>query len=339
MPEKLSPYKSYGEKLISLFARLMFSGQTHSLTELSKMLSCSKQTVLRLVNDIQRSYGVDIDESMQGNKRYYRIKKSRQMLPAFNLTEMEMNVLRMCKAFSEHLLGKELFKEAARALEKSQVLFPKDKALSSHSFASFSPGSIDYTPCQESIRMLLEAMEKKRVCKINYQAIMSGKLKTFYIKPLKIFSHHDTIYLHAGMARNPGKTYKEPDFDPLLAMHRIKNVELTERMFEFPKNYNFEKIFNQDFGIIKEDNFKAEVEFTGWAAKYVTERIWSPDQKIIKKTDGKTRLIFSVSSEYELKGWVLSFADEARVVKPKWLVKEVKKTVSIMQEIYTNQSK
>ena len=83
---------------------------------------------------------------MQGNKRYYRIKKLRQIPPAINLTEMEMNVLRMCKAFSEHLLGKELFKEATRALEKSQALLPKDKALSSHSFASFSSGSIDYTP-------------------------------------------------------------------------------------------------------------------------------------------------------------------------------------------------
>ncbi len=76
MPEKLSPYMSYGEKLISLFARLMFSGQSHSLTQLSKMLHCSKQTVLRLVNDIRKSYGVDIEESMQGNKRYYRLKKA-----------------------------------------------------------------------------------------------------------------------------------------------------------------------------------------------------------------------------------------------------------------------
>jgi predicted DNA-binding transcriptional regulator YafY len=66
----------------------------------------------------------------------------------------------------------------------------------------------------------------------------------------------------------------------------------------------------------------------------VAERIWSPDQKIIKKADGKIRLIFSASSEYELTGWALSFADEARVVKPKWLVDGVLKIISSMQEIY-----
>jgi len=67
----------------------------------------------------------------------------------------------------------------------------------------------------------------------------------------------------------------------------------------------------------------------------VAERIWSPDQKIIKKGDGTIRLIFSSSSESELTGWALSFADEARVVKPKWLVKEMKETVGRMQEVYT----
>ncbi|MBA3017745.1 MAG: WYL domain-containing protein [Proteobacteria bacterium] len=99
--------------------------------------------------------------------------------------------------------------------------------------------------------------------------------------------------------------------------------------------YDFEKIFNQDFGIIKEDTFKVEVEFTGWSAEYVAERIWSPDQKIIKKADGKIRLIFSSSSESELTGWALSFADEARVVKPKWLVKKVSQTIKRMEKVYS----
>ena len=76
------------------------------------------------------------------------------------------------------------------------------------------------------------------------------------------------------------------------------------------------------------------MEFTGWSARYVAERIWSPDQKIIKKADGKIRLIFSSSSEPELTGWVLFFADEARVVKPKWLVEEVSQTIKRMENVY-----
>jgi len=49
-----------------------------------------------------------------------------------------------------------------------------------------------------------------------------------------------------------------------------------------PKNYEFEKAFNRDFGIIKRRAFKVEAELKGWAAQYAAERIWSPDQKIEK---------------------------------------------------------
>jgi len=42
MPRKKDIYSSYGQKLISLFAKLLFTGESHSLTDLSRMLGCSK---------------------------------------------------------------------------------------------------------------------------------------------------------------------------------------------------------------------------------------------------------------------------------------------------------
>ena len=93
-------------------------------------------------------------------------------------------------------------------------------------------------------------------------------------------------------------------------------------------------MFNKNFGVIKEEAFKVELEFSGWAAAYVSERIWSPDQKNIKKRDGKTKMTFSTSSEPELISRVLSFGDEAKVIKPKWLVEEVKEVVNRMGQVY-----
>ena len=338
MPRKRDYDSSYGQKIISLFAKLLFSRRSHSLTELSQMMNCSKQSIMRMVDDITMSYGIEISESYEGRRKYYQIKHAGSIAP-INLSESELSVLQMCRAFTEHLLGGKLFEEAARALGKSQTLVPGGKAVSSRHFASFIPGTIDYTPHHESIHSLIRAMEDRKVCKIIYKSIMAKRAKTFYIKPLKIFSHKDTIYLHARMARYPGKPYKEPDFDPLLAIHRLKNLEITERSFEFPKDYDFEKFFNQNFGVIKEEAFEVELEFTGYAAKYIAERIWSPDQKLTEKKDGTVKLKFSASSEPELIGWVLSFADEARVVKPKWLVRKVKETVGRMKSSYANQRK
>ena len=333
MPRKIND-KTYGEKLISLFAKLLFTGERHSLTDLSRMLDCSKQTVLRLVEDIERSYKVNIEWSMEGRRRYFRLKTLGQQPPTLNLTTTELHALYMCSSFAQHLLGHRFLEEATRGLEKGGALLPKKARFSSHHFGSYKPGTIDYTPHQESIRTLLEAMEKSRVCKISYRAILAKKSKTFYIKPYRLFSHQDTVYLHAGLARKPGKLYKAPDFDPLLAVHRIQKAELDERPFNFPENYDFEKIFNRNFGVIKEEAFEIKVEFTGFAAGFVAERIWSPDQKIQQLPDGKIHLSFSASSEPELVAWLLSFGDEARLLEPNWLVKEVKGQVTRMNEKY-----
>jgi predicted DNA-binding transcriptional regulator YafY len=73
---------------------------------------------------------------------------------------------------------------------------------------------------------------------------------------------------------------------------------------------------------------------TGWAARYVAERIWSPDQKIEKKGKDTIRLTFKASSEPEVIGWLLSFGDEAKLVEPDWLIKSVKKTIDGMRGKY-----
>ena len=109
---------------------------------------------------------------------------------------------------------------------------------------------------------------------------------------------------------------------------------MTDRPFEFPKDYDFEKVFNTHFGIIKDEAFKVTMEFKGFAAVYVAERVWSPDQKIVKSGDEAIRLTFSASSEPELVAWVLWFGDEAKVLRPKWLVKKVRDTIGRMEAVY-----
>jgi predicted DNA-binding transcriptional regulator YafY len=77
-----------------------------------------------------------------------------------------------------------------------------------------------------------------------------------------------------------------------------------------------------------------EVEFQGWAAEYVAERTWSPDQKISKVADDKIRLTFSSSSEVELIAWILSFGEEARVIQPAWVAEEIRDKIKRIQGLY-----
>jgi predicted DNA-binding transcriptional regulator YafY len=335
MGRKREPDKTYGEKIIGLFARLLFSGKEHSLTELSELLGCSKQTVLRLVEDIQGAFAIPIEESKRGNRNYYRIKRPQgRQLQQVPLTGSELGLLEMCQAFARHLLGERLFEETTQALLKSQALLPEKREGAFQHFACFTPGTIDYAPYHKTILTVIAAMDAKKICKVTYSSLATGRTKTFHIQPLKLFSHGDTIYLHARKAREPGGRYKAADYDPLLAIHRIKDIEVDERSFEFPNDYDFDKAFQKTFGIIKQDEFEVEVEIEGWAAKYVAERTWSPGQKITDLGQGRIRLSFRASSEPEVIGWVLSFGEEAKVLKPDWLVSEVKGKIGRMGKLY-----
>ncbi len=333
MPEKQNLYRSYGQKLISLLVRLMFSGESYSLTDLARMLDCSKQTVLRLLKDITMAYGVNIDETVKGNRKYISLKRPKNdPLPAA-LTENELHVLQMCRDFTAHIMGEQLFDEATRALLKSRVLLPETESPVQH-FGSFRSGYIDYAPHYRTICLLIEAMEERRICRLVYKPIMEKRAKTYFIKPLKIFSHKETVYLHAQRARDPGAKYTEPEYDPLFAVHRIKDIEKTERLYEFPANYDFERVFNMNFGVIKGKAFEAEIEFRGWAANFVSERTWSPDQKITWKGKEKLILKFSASSEPELIAWVLSFGSGVRLIKPESLNGKIKDELKKTQDLY-----
>ena len=184
------------------------------------------------------------------------------------------------------------------------------------------------------IRQLMKAMDEKKICEIIYRKPWEDTSKTFYIKPYKLFSYNNALYLHAGMARYPGAKKTTFEFNPLLAVHRLEKVTVTERQFVFPSNYNFEKHFNQAFGIIKQETFKVRLELTGYAAAFAQERRLSPDQKIRKDKEGTLILSFTASSEPEVISWILSHGDEAKVLSPGWLVAKVKKTVEAISKQY-----
>lgn len=53
MPPKRNSDATAGEKLLALYSLLLFSEREFSLTELAERLRCSKQTVLRLLDQLE----------------------------------------------------------------------------------------------------------------------------------------------------------------------------------------------------------------------------------------------------------------------------------------------
>jgi len=335
MPNKKDPDATYGQKLIRLFAELLFTGRRKSLTDLSKMLNCSKQTVTRLVDDITKMYSVVIHQEIVDRQKVFWIERPKKM-PLITMSSDEITALEMGLAFARNLLGEAYGQNAKTGLQKNMSLLPEDEAQSwPHEFFSLADGQIEYTQFQEMLDKLMKAKSEQKVCLVQYQKLMADEPKEVHIMPLTIFSHKDTIYIHSRYCTKAGLPDEEKDADLMLPLHRFQDVKVLDTTFDYPKNFDFMEAFSGSFGLIHKKVFKAEVEFTGWSARYISERKWSADQKIVKKRGGSgIRLEFSASSDSELIGWVLSFGDEARVVKPARVRKKLVKKLEGMVAAY-----
>jgi predicted DNA-binding transcriptional regulator YafY len=340
MPGKNESSSTYGEKLIKTFAELLFTGRRKSMTDLSKALNCSKSTVRRIVDDLSLVYSIKIMEETVGRQLYFWIDRPQHMtIPA--LSTDELAVLEMCSAFTRNLLGKMQFNKATMTLQKGHLLLSSGAdRTNGYEFGCFRPGTIDYTPHQEVLRNLIEGITKKQVCEIAYQAMGADEARRYFIMPLKIFSHKDTVYVHARRCTPDGEPFVDDEFYPLLAVHRFKDVVVLKNNYELPADYDFDEYFNRTFGIIKDEKFRVKARFAGWAAKYVSERIWSPNQQITKLEGDLIILEFDSASEAEVLTWILSFGSEAILLEPDWLseraVAEIRSTLAEYEKVIKN---
>lgn len=334
MPAKRDPDRTPGEKLIRLFTLLLFSGRRYSLTDLAERLGCSKQTVLRYVAALDGAYEVKVRSEREGNRVYFSLPRPAGYAGILSYTPREIALLHMCKAFTETLLGREQFRQAAGAVERTGRLLGEGEEIPASVFGAYRPGSIDYTPHQETLQTLLEAWRGKRVCEVRYRGLQAPRSKLFRIKPLKIFSHNGTIYVHAQRAPDPGRKVRKWAYDPLLVLHRIREARITRGVFEVPPSYDFEAVFNRHFGVIKDRAFPVTLELRGWAARFAAERMWSPDQKVREKAGGVVVLTFTASSEEETVSLVLSFGALARVLAPERLAGRVREEAAAIAARY-----
>ncbi len=74
MPEKFDLIKVMA-KTLSAYLCVFFSGSVIHLQNFAQNADCSKQTVLRLLDNIRKSYGVNNEETKEGNRNFYRIRK------------------------------------------------------------------------------------------------------------------------------------------------------------------------------------------------------------------------------------------------------------------------
>jgi predicted DNA-binding transcriptional regulator YafY len=334
MPPKKDQYSGVSEKAIKLFAKLLFYRKEYSLSELARLLDTSKQTILRLISEIENVYEIRIDTEIKNNRqKYYSIKQLRGTKPMLPLSIDELTFLQMCRIFTGHLIGGEMFNDMENTIDKccNFLSSENEEPINLDIFENITFGTIDYTPFSSTIKTLMNAIKNRYLVEVNYKKITNAQGKTSVVMPIKLFARKDTIYLFARL-----KDAIDEKGDRLYTIHRILDAKQLKEKFIYPKDIDLKKIFNS-FGVMTGEPFTVKARLSGKPAFYVSERILSPDQNITWLNDDTMEISFTAQSKDEVLSWSMAFGAKAQILEPLWLRDEIKKELTEAAIIYSEE--
>ncbi len=305
---------------------------------MSEGLGIDKRSVYRLLNFIDYDLGfpiLDYKDPLERQKRWkledtYLKKLPNIKLPDLNLTLSEIVSLYFLKG-AEHLYkDTDIGKHIHSAFAKLGMFVPngfadkidKIKTL----FIPLSKFAKNYSEKEKIIESLAEAMLQKKTCCVKYHSFSDDKIKEFKIDPLHFFENNGGLYVFVRATR----------FNQIrmLAVERIQTFESTDDCFEYPKNFTPEQMLNSAFDIVYDDPIHAKIWFSAEQARYIKERRWAKEQKIKEQKDGSIIFEMKTSGLWDVKKWVLSFGQEAKVLGPEKLKKAVTGEIEALRKQY-----
>lgn len=339
MPPKLSS-STPGEKLLSLYTMLMLQGsRATSLGEMAQALECSKQTVKRLLDQLEASgYGKLEEPTIQGREHYYRLAPLHAQ--SLDLGVQELAQISQCRNMLINILPKSVLslleQLSDNVTSKTSHARAAGSSQSDHRSLIYSKGYIDYSLFEKQYSTLLQAIQLERVCKVQYQPSPAKPIRLFSFAPMRVVSYRESISFIGWQVSEVGKAKPMFEKSLYLNLQRFKSVKLTSRKaVGLPQPQIAQNgTTAYAFGIQTNEVFKAKLHFSPDVTGYIYDRQWSSDQKCEVLEDGSLVLDFSVQSEQEVLAWILSFRAKVVVLEPAWLREKVVASAHEIAERY-----
>lgn len=314
MPPKISD-KTPGEKLLVLYTLLMLQGEKLiSLAGLANSLGCSKQTVLRLLTQLEASgYGKLEDPVRKGKEYFYRLTKTDDRI--LNLGPGELRQLALCRNLLMRLLP-----DQSRI---SEGIFCEREKAGTSPVGIMYKGYIDYAPFEAQYLNLLTAIQKRLVCKISYQKSIFALPRDIWFAPIRLISYHETLSVVGWEVPQKGKVRNLYSNWLWLYLQRCKSAKLTTRSSTELPDITLTTEDKAEFGIMNGEVFTVSLLFNENTSNYIYDRKWSSSQHITITDDKKLILKMEVRSKPEIISWVIGFGPDVKVLDPGWLKDEI----------------
>ncbi|WP_437185089.1 helix-turn-helix transcriptional regulator [Planctomicrobium sp. SH668] len=317
-------------RLLSLL-ELLQSGREYSSTELSTLCRISRRTVFRDLKTLQDA-GVPIlyDSKKQG---YWIV--SQPLLPATNLSIAE--TLSLLVLAQDSTRGNRVipFQEAGRdAAIKLQSSLPAHLSQYVSDMTQVvkieSEPLADLSGSRSHFETLLAATSERRKVRIVYRSFAEQKTIQSLISPYRIlFKRHAWYVIGRSSLHRSVRTFH---------LGRIERAELTEDSFSMPPRFRLDRYFGNAWSFIREPKARETVvvRFQPQVAENVAEVSWHPTQKIIRHEDGSIDFQATVDGINEISWWIMSYGDQAKVLRPHSLIELIQRRAQNIVEQYAS---
>jgi predicted DNA-binding transcriptional regulator YafY len=289
-----------------------------TLAQLSGELGVTKRTVQRDI-EVLTAAGFPVTSEMRNGTVFWHFMEGFHAEAPVALTLAEQMALYFSKGLFKPLQGTPIYESLESAIRKIGAQLPPqsfkflrglDQGISVSSF-----GLKDYSHSKQVIEALTRAVFNKLTARIAHRTVHHEQAIEREVDPYRLWYVNHGLYLVAhDHLKNDLRVF---------AVERIQSVRLTNRRFEIPDDFDFEKFQQTASNMIWGEPQEVKIRVSASQAPYIRERTWHPSQKIEDEPDGSIILTLQIADLWEVKHWLIGFGSEAEVLEPAELREEI----------------
>jgi predicted DNA-binding transcriptional regulator YafY len=273
--------------------------------------ACHTRTIRRDLQALETRFPL-YTEHVDGHVRW-KLVEGFSNVPALQFSSTELMALVFTRDLAKPLDGTPINESLDSALLKVTGALPiaaTEYIQTLHDWFSAGIGPHkNYRKHRDKIDQLARAIKKKRTVEMRYYSATRDKTSRRKVDPYHIWFAAGALYVI-------GFCHMRKDVR-MFAIDRILSLTVTNLPCQMPLGFNVEEYVRDALSVMRGGpQIEVELLFDRQTSAWAKDRIWHPSQKAVIDKKGCLTLRLLVADTPELIGWLLSFGDGVRVIRP-----------------------